>query len=81
MYKGFKNRETWMVNHHLQNTEVWYRHYKYLSSLIDGKALADTIKLDISLIIPDNTPLLLRDLMEDVLGNVEWAEVAASFYE
>lgn len=81
MYKGFKNRETWTVNHHLQNSVAWYQHYKFIAPMVESKALAESIKLDISLSIPDSTPFILRDLLEDVLDAVDWEEVANSFYE
>lgn len=81
MYKGFKNKETWMVNLYLQKTEHWYNYYKALSSLIEVKDLAEMIELDLRLLIPENMTYLLRDLMEEVMRDIDWMEVAKNFYD
>ena len=81
MYNGFKNKETWTVNVHIQGTEAWYHHYKFISSLIDKTELAKLIKLDMEMIIPDDSCHLFRELITDVLSDVNWDEVASTFYE
>lgn len=81
MYNGFKNRETWVVNLYLQNTETWYEYYRALSSLVGVKNLAEMIELDLRLLIPENMTFLMRDLMEEVMRDIDWIEVAKNFYD
>ena len=80
-YNGYKNRETWVVNLYLQGTEEWYKYYKSLSTLLDEKALAETIKLDFKGLIPDKMTLLHFELLNDALDAVDWKKIAVNFYD
>lgn len=81
MYNGYKNRETWVVNLYLQNTEEWYHYYRSLASLIDEENLAETIKLDFQCLIPEGMTLMLFELLNDALLDVDWIKVAHNFYD
>lgn len=80
MYNGFRNRETWIVNLYLQNTEHWYSYYSSLSKVMNKEELAETIELDIRLLVPEEVPYLLSDLIEEVMRDIDWLVVAEHFY-
>ena len=81
MFNGFKNKETWIVNLYLQNTEHWYNYYGTLSSILNEKELAETIRLDMNYLIPEDISLILRELLTDSFNEVDWLTIAHNFCE
>lgn len=81
MYNNMKNRETWTMNLYMQNQEGYYGYYKVLSTIVKEKALAELLRADWYSLIPEDLPHVLRKLLANALEEIDWNEVAASFYE
>ncbi len=87
-YNGYTNRLTWLVSLHINNDERLYNIVqKYISTLSSQKInssetiliLASYIQSLISDILEnDAKELLTKDIINDVLDNIDFIDIASS---
>lgn len=87
-YNGYTNRLTWLVSLHINNDERLYNIVqKYISTLSSQKLnssetiliLASYIQSLISDILEnDAKELLTKDIINDVLDNIDFIDIASS---
>lgn len=86
-YNGWTNRETWLINLHLTNTQNIYNEvlellkidYEYEFQKEDK--LKDFVENFILIDDNDEVNLLRSDLINTALSRVNWKEIVKSFME
>lgn len=89
-YNGWKNRETWCVNHHLGNDYGAYLHCTHLAEHAEGadrrKKVAHLAREIQGFVLESYSEVLSRgDMASEMFGNclvrVDWAAIAEGFLE
>jgi hypothetical protein len=81
-YQGWTNYETWAVNLWLSNEEPLYRDLVDMArDADDADELAQSIRSYVDNMAPDLGASLWSDLLTSALGEVDWDEIAKSWWE
>ena len=86
-YNGWVNRETWLINLHLTNTEYIYNEVrnllkqKYEYEFQKEEALKDYVEELIQIDSNNDTDLLRSDLLSTSLSRVNWGDIVKAFEE